>query len=80
LDKLGIITKGVSDREEWQPMFIIVTHFPGQDSHLRANVPGYFFMPLVWLDQHLWHVTKPITYSKRPANDLRWLAGLRFES
>jgi hypothetical protein len=82
LDKLGIITKGMSDREEWQPMFVIETRFPGQGSHLRANLPGYFFMPLVLLDQHLWHVTKPITYGKRQANNLWWLrdCGLSFEA
>jgi len=64
LVKLGIITKGMPDREEWQPMFIIVTRSPGQGSRLRANVPGYLFMPLVLLDQHLCHPTKPITYGK----------------
>jgi len=66
LDKLGIITRGVSDREEWQPMFIIVTRFPVQGSRSRANAPGRLFMPLVLMDQHLWHPTRPITYGKWP--------------
>ncbi|SRR5258706_7409717 len=68
LNKLGIIIKGMSDREEWQPMFIIVTRFPGQGSRLRANAPGYLFIPLVLLDQHLCHPTKPIDYGKSAAN------------
>jgi hypothetical protein len=68
LDKLGIITRGMSDREEWQPIFIMVTRFPAQGSRLRANAPGYLFIPLVLLDQHLCHPTKPITYGKSAAN------------
>src|SRR5262245_3748982 len=51
LDKLGIVTKGMPDRLEWQPMFMIVTHFPRQNAALRANVPGYLFTPLVLLDR-----------------------------
>src|SRR5258705_366088 len=62
LDKLGIITRGVSDRLEWQPMFIIVTRFPGQGSPSRANVPGYLFTPPVLLDQHFCHKTQPTGY------------------
>jgi hypothetical protein len=62
LDKLGIITKGMPDRNEWQPILIIITHFPHRDSILRSNVPGYLFMPLVFLDRHLCHPTEPITY------------------
>ena len=62
LDKLGIITKGISDREEWQPMFITAAHSPGQGSRLRANAAAHLFMPLILLDQRLCHQTKPIRY------------------
>jgi len=62
LDKLGIITRGISDREEWQPVFIIVARYPGPGSRMRANAPGYFFLPLVLADQQFVHPTKPITY------------------
>src|SRR2546422_3142285 len=64
LDQLGIITRGVPDRWEWQPMLIIVTRFPGQDSRSRSNAPGFLFRPLVFVDQHLCHPTKPITYGR----------------
>jgi hypothetical protein len=60
LDQLGIITRGMPDRWEWQPKFMITTHFPHQGSPARSNVTGYLFMPLVFLDQHLCHSTKPI--------------------
>ena len=69
LARLGIIIKGISDRSEWQPRFIIVTHFPHQDSPMRANLPGYFFLPLVFVDQHLCHSTKPIIHGKVAATD-----------
>jgi hypothetical protein len=62
LAKLGIIIRGMSNREEWQPLCIIVTRFPGPGSRMRANAPGYFFLPLVLVDQHFVHPTKPITY------------------
>src|SRR5437016_2188362 len=68
LDTLGIITRGVPDREEWQPMFVIMTRFPGQGSHSRANVPGYLFTPLVLLDQHFCHKTQPIDWYRLAAN------------
>src|SRR5439155_13376711 len=60
LTKLGIITRGVSDRYEWQPLFVIVTRFPGQHSAMRANAGGYLFLPLVWLDRGLCHPTRPM--------------------
>src|SRR6185369_1900914 len=62
LKKLGITTRGVSDRQEWQPLFIIVTDFSGQASPSCANVPGYLFLPLVWLDQHFCHQTQPMSW------------------
>jgi len=68
LNNLGIIIKGVSDRQEWQPMFIIVTRFPGRGSRSRANVPGYLFTPLVLLDQHLCHKTQPIAWYESAAD------------
>lgn len=63
LDELGIVTRGMPDREEWQPVCIRVTQFPGQDSRSRANAPGYLFLPLVLLDRSFCHPTRPITYS-----------------
>src|SRR6266571_2793778 len=60
LAKLGIIIRGIPDRQEWQPLFIIVTCFPGPDHALRANMPGYVFLPTVLLDRHFWHLTKPM--------------------
>src|SRR5438128_1031015 len=69
LDDLGIITKGVPDREEWQPMFIIMTRFPWQGSPSRANVPGYLFTPLVLLDQHFCHKTQPYSWYESAANN-----------
>jgi hypothetical protein len=62
MEKLGIITFSISDREEWQPIFIIATHSPGLGSHSHANIAAHFFMPLICLDQHLCHPTKPIKY------------------
>jgi hypothetical protein len=61
LDDLGIITRGMPDREEWQPVCIRVTQFPGQASRSRANAPGYLFLPLVLLDRTFCHPTKSIT-------------------
>src|SRR5882762_1893935 len=69
LNKLGIIIKGMSDREEWQPMFIIVSRFPGQGSPSRANVAGYLFTPLVLLDQHFCHKTQPTAWYESAANE-----------
>ena len=60
LDRLGIITRGVPDRQEWQPMLITVAHFPGPDSACRANIGGLVFMPCVVLDRQLCHATRPV--------------------
>jgi hypothetical protein len=68
LKQLGIMIKGIPDRHEWQPMFTIVTHFPGQDSASRANVPGYLFTPLVLLDQNFCHKTQPMGWDGSAVN------------
>jgi hypothetical protein len=60
LDRLGIITRGWPDRQEWQPVLITVAHFPGPGSAFRANVGGFVFMPLVVLDRQLCHATQPL--------------------
>src|SRR5438874_8861476 len=68
LGELGIITRGVSDHQEWQPRFVIVTRFPGQASALRANIPGYLFLPLVLLDQRFCHRTQPVAWYDSAVN------------
>jgi len=63
LNKLGIYCKCVSDLNEWQPAFIMVTHHPGAPGQFRkmsANIPGYCFLPLVLFDQNYIHPTKHI--------------------
>lgn len=67
LDQIGIITRGVDDLDEWQPAFVMVTHFPappGQPRVRRANTLGLCFLPLVMLDQQYCHATKPITFGR----------------
>ena len=63
LDGLGIHTRGISDLEEWQPAFVIVTHYPAAPGHPRfraASLLGYCFLPLAMIDQECCHATKPI--------------------
>ena len=65
LNRLGIITRGISDLEEWQPAGVIVTRFPvapGQPRFRKASLLGYCFLPLVMVDQQYCHATKPITF------------------
>ena len=50
----------ISDMNEWQPLFISAAHLPeGEPSQrkLHTNFLGYFFRPLIVLDQTLWHKT-----------------------
>jgi hypothetical protein len=66
LERLGIITRGVSDVWEWQPAGVIVTHFsaaPGQPRFRKASFLGYCFRPLVMIDQQYCHATKPIGFA-----------------
>jgi hypothetical protein len=65
LERLGIITRGVSDVWEWQPAFVVVTHYPeapGQPRFREASLLGYCFLPLVMIDQGYCHATKPIKF------------------
>ena len=73
LSKLGLWIRGIPDREEWKPKFLIITRFPGQNppSFIHANNLGYCFLPLVFVDQQIWHVTQPTRFGS-PARHLRF--------
>ena len=58
LAKIGIRIASISDRDEWQPKSVIVASFPDSVFSVLANPPGYFYMPLVYIDRLTVHPTK----------------------
>lgn len=48
----------ISDLELWQPKCLCYTRYEGR---VYANNLGYFFAPLIWLDQRYWHKTKVLS-------------------
>jgi len=66
MESVGVYCMCTSDIDEWQPPFIIVTHWPagpGQVRHMSASITGYLFLPLAWLDQKFWHPTKDVVWN-----------------
>jgi hypothetical protein len=58
-----------SDREEWQPKWIIVTRYPKADylplsNSIHASLSGYLFSPLVVVDRLFVHRTRNIQASE----------------
>ncbi len=54
----------ISDVDEWQPAFLTVASFSDagmKEREIKANLGGYFYLPLVIADQHYWHVTRRLS-------------------
>jgi hypothetical protein len=66
LAKMGKLCLCMSDVHEWQPLFISAAHLPEREASQRklyTNFLGYFFMPLLVLDQTLWHKSYWLSHS-----------------
>ena len=62
LAEIGPMCLCISDLNEWQAAYVIAAHETGSKRVGRAysaNAAGYFFLPLVVIDQRYWHVTQP---------------------